>query len=180
VHLVASQCTHRVSKAQAADREHRPRADLRASPIVNTRLGTKLGAMKRQLKQQLLWLAVCVAAAGCLDPNGDGNVSYDRSGPRGVEQRCGQYTSCGTCTPVLGCGWCSTGDKGLCAAQPNDCAAAMSFDWTWETSGCPAGDAGVASAADASDGVDSSSDAGTSDAASTDAADAHADAASPG
>jgi hypothetical protein len=174
VHLVASRCTHCVSKARAADREHKPGADLGASPIVNTALGTKLGAMK----QQLMWLAVCLAAAGCLDPNSDGNVSYDRPGPRGVEQRCSQYTSCGTCTPVLGCGWCSSGDKGLCAAQPNDCAAAMSFDWTWETSGCPAGDAGVASDAGASDGVDSSSEVGTTDAASTDAADAHA--ASPG
>jgi hypothetical protein len=51
---------------------------------------------------------------------------------------CQQLASCETCTPVLGCGWCQSGDKGICVDDPNDCARATSFSWTWELAFCPA------------------------------------------
>jgi len=127
------------------------------------------------MKPQILalaFVAISVAiSAGCIDPGGDEPVTYDHQGPRpGPVARCGQLTTCGACTPVLGCGWCWSGDKGLCASQPNDCASAMSFDWTWESSGCPTGPA--ASSGDAGTSLDArtSSEAGTDVATSSDAA----------
>jgi len=58
-------------------------------------------------------------------------------GPSYSPVYCGQFTSCATCTPVLGCGWCSMGSKGACVDQPNACAAVANFYWTWELDGCP-------------------------------------------
>jgi Plexin repeat len=85
-------------------------------------------------------LALCVGLAfglvGCFDPDYGG-------GPVVGSDPCLQFTSCGTCTPVLGCGWCSTGNTGMCVSEPNECWMAPTFEWTWEFSGCPAGDAGA-------------------------------------
>jgi hypothetical protein len=91
---------------------------------------------------------------GCDEP-------YDGGGyaPRGHGQRsfCAQFTSCGTCTPVLGCGWCQSGTKGLCAEDPNACEGAESFSWSWESATCPGAIDGGADAAradaDKSDGA---------------------------
>ncbi len=71
---------------------------------------------------------------GCDQPYGDGG--YD---PRGQGQRsfCAQFTTCGSCTPILGCGWCQAGSKGLCAEDPNACEGAESFSWSWESATCP-------------------------------------------
>jgi hypothetical protein len=102
------------------------------------------------MKHKLLCLGILTALVGCLDPNDGGSgYGYQPPGPRGP-RRCEQFTTCGTCTPVLGCGWCWTGDKGLCTDQPNACAGATSFDWTWDLAECPAtGDGGAAGASDA-------------------------------
>jgi hypothetical protein len=75
------------------------------------------------------------------------------------EQMCGAYTTCGTCTPVVGCGWCGEGASGMCTASPDECTG-QTFDWTWDPNGCRV-------EADAS--VVSTSDAGTTDAATEDA-----------
>jgi hypothetical protein len=86
--------------------------------------------------------------------------------------RCERFTSCATCTPALGCGWCQSGDKGLCTSEPDHCAGAASFSWTWELAFCPATPDG---GADAWVGlpVDAADSANTADAAtSSDAADA--------
>jgi hypothetical protein len=84
-------------------------------------------------------LLFALLPAACIDDGG-----YD-SGPSYVPVYCGQFTSCATCTPVLGCGWCSMGTKGACVDQPNACANVENFYWTWELDGCPgAGDAGAA------------------------------------
>jgi hypothetical protein len=67
------------------------------------------------------------------------------------ERYCKQFTSCGTCTPVLGCGWCQSGDKGICLSDPDACGQHLNaFSWTWELAYCPATpDAGAAAGADA-------------------------------
>ena len=71
-------------------------------------------------------------------------------GRRGPRSFCEQFTTCGACTPMLGCGWCQAGDKGLCAADPNVCSGATSFSWTWDSNGCPgATDGAATSRADA-------------------------------
>ncbi|HEY2731070.1 MAG TPA: hypothetical protein VGK52_14095 [Polyangia bacterium] len=63
---------------------------------------------------------------------------------------CAQFSSCATCTPVLGCGWCQAGSKGLCAPDPDSCSRVASFSWTWDLAFCPAElDAGLAASADA-------------------------------
>ena len=78
-----------------------------------------------------LLFAFALLPAACFDDGG-----YD-TGPSYSPVYCGQFTSCNTCTPVLGCGWCSMGTKGACVDQPNACANVDNFYWTWELDGCP-------------------------------------------
>ena len=56
---------------------------------------------------------------------------------------CRQYTTCGSCTPVPGCGWCFNTAGGGCARQPDECSQNTEFTWTWDPSGCPGVDASV-------------------------------------
>jgi hypothetical protein len=50
---------------------------------------------------------------------------------------CAQATTCTTCTPIVGCGWCQMPDgTGKCVADPNDCESAKIFAWTWDPGGC--------------------------------------------
>jgi hypothetical protein len=53
------------------------------------------------------------------------------------------YVTCGSCTPVLGCGWCFNAAGGTCAPDPDSCTNASEFTWTWDPPGCPDVDAGV-------------------------------------
>jgi Plexin repeat len=96
--------------------------------------------MKYQMRAQIFGVLLgAFCSLSCYAPD-DGS----RSGryERGVS--CEQFTSCSACTPVLGCGWCQAGDKGLCAEDPDACARAASFSWTWELATCPAAvDAGA-------------------------------------
>jgi hypothetical protein len=94
--------------------------------------------MKRFLGAFLLAAAVGVAFGACDDSSGG---DYG-SGGSGVD--CSPYTSCDTCTPVAGCGWCFNASGGACASDPDQCAAATNeFTWTWNQSGCPSLDASV-------------------------------------
>jgi hypothetical protein len=113
-------------------------------PVMKRLLGLCLGAST---------IALSLAACDAADSGMYGDPRY--SDP------CLQYASCGTCTPVPGCGWCFTATSGACVSHPDECAGATSFGWTWEQSGChvPA-DAGTR------DGVDGGSirDAAVADA----------------
>jgi hypothetical protein len=87
-------------------------------------------------------LAAMVGALGissCFAP--------DEGPPPGEPHRsfsCEQLTTCAACTPVLGCGWCQSGDKGICVSDPDRCANVATFSWTWELAFCPAApDAGA-------------------------------------
>jgi hypothetical protein len=81
------------------------------------------------------WVAAfCLAS--CLDGSA-GNYG-PAPGSGGGRAHCERYTSCATCTPVLGCGWCQSGGKGMCASEPNRCDDAQTFSWTWELAYCPA------------------------------------------
>jgi hypothetical protein len=117
-----------------------------------------------------LVLLAFVAGAGACD---DGPRRHEMRGGGYGNPQCGQYATCGTCTPALGCGWCMTGasagaSSGLCVDDPGDCPAATTLGWTWEPTGCHAGtsDASVLAeasvASDAGDtGDDASRDAGS-------------------
>lgn len=95
--------------------------------------------MNRFLGAFLLAGTVAVAAGAC-----DDSSAGDYSGGGGDD--CTAYTSCDTCTPVQGCGWCFNGSGGVCASSPDECAAATSeFTWTWNQSGCPDVDASISS-----------------------------------
>lgn len=102
--------------------------------------------MKRRIyASALVGLLGTLTASAC-----DSNSDYGNGYGGDPAYYCRQYTSCGTCTPVLGCGWCQTaGGKGMCADDPNDCAGATAFSWTWEPSGCSVtiADASVSSSA---------------------------------
>jgi len=78
--------------------------------------------------------ALCLVS--CWDSTDDGYAPPP--GSNDGHPHCERFTSCATCTPVLGCGWCQSGTKGLCASEPNRCGDAQMFSWTWELAYCPA------------------------------------------
>jgi hypothetical protein len=57
---------------------------------------------------------------------------------------CHAYSSCQSCTPIWGCGWCfDSNGSGQCVSDPGYCATSA-FSWTWNPDGCRvAADAGV-------------------------------------
>jgi hypothetical protein len=114
--------------------------------------------MNRLIAGTLGAAAVALAIGAC-DDGGHRDMGYGQGGANGF---CQQYLSCGTCTPVVGCGWCATGagGEGTCAADPDECATATKFYWTWEPTGCRSGpDAGVGPASDAGHDADTGTDA---------------------
>ena len=108
--------------------------------------------MKRLFAFAVSALLLAFVAGACDDETRRFDMGY---GPRmGGNPQCGQYATCGTCTPALGCGWCFTGGaNGLCVDDPGNCPVATTVGWTWEPVGCHGGsDASVL--ADASIGSD--------------------------
>jgi hypothetical protein len=139
--------------------------------------------MVRLIAGACLAAAIGVLVGACSGDDSSGGYGYV-SGPNA---QCQTYTTCGSCTPALGCGWCYAG-HGACLSDPSMCSGA-STDWTWNPSGChdfaadpsvnpqqPQQDAGTgndatqsdASAADSSD-APASSDTGSGSDTSTDA-----------
>ena len=84
--------------------------------------------------------AVAAALAACDSTSSGGGYGY-AAGSSGVD--CSQYTTCRSCTPVAGCGWCFNAASGVCATDPDQCSYVTEFTWTWEPSGCPGVDASV-------------------------------------
>jgi hypothetical protein len=89
--------------------------------------------MTRFLAAAFLTSTIAVTLGACGNDNAD--VSYASGG---YATMCGAYTTCGSCTPVDGCGWCFSGATGTCAPDPDSCTDASEFTWTWNPSGCPA------------------------------------------
>ena len=122
------------------------------------------GVRNRTFAALILASSVAVSLAACGDDNdGGGGASYG--------DPCNQFTTCGTCTPQNGCGWCFDTTSGLCTSDPDNCSDVTVFTWTWDPSGCPDFDAAVAPVdagkQDAPQGTptsDASPDTGTSDA----------------
>jgi hypothetical protein len=122
--------------------------------------------MNRFLGAFLLAGAIGVAIGAC-DNSSAGD--YDNAGGgSGVD--CSPYSSCDTCTPVAGCGWCFNASGGACAPDPDSCSAASGeFTWTWNQSGCPGVDASVEplDAGTTTPEASAASDVGTTPAADT-------------
>jgi hypothetical protein len=133
--------------------------------------------MKRTFAGAILASFVALAAGACDDNSGvDTSTGFaGSSGGYGGYGNCSYYTTCGTCTPVSGCGWCFNASGGTCTTDPDQCASMTEFTWTWEPSGCPNVEAGVVPV-DAGTGTPTGNDAGhpapTSDAGSGTATDA--------
>ena len=96
--------------------------------------------MTRFFAAILLASAVAVGLGACGDNTS--SVPY-ASGSGGSAVDCTVYSTCGSCTPVAGCGWCFNPGGGACATDPDSCVDASEFTWTWEPSGCPGVDASV-------------------------------------
>jgi hypothetical protein len=92
--------------------------------------------MTRFLGAALLSSTIAISLAAC---SGDDSSSAGSYG-----DACNQFTTCGTCTPQNGCGWCFDAVSGLCAATPDECTNVSEFTWTWDPTGCPDTDASVA------------------------------------
>jgi hypothetical protein len=103
-------------------------------------------------------LVVGLGAGSCTDSTYYGP-------PNGGYLTCDQLTTCGSCTEIIGCGWCTIGNSGVCVSEPNACWRAPMFTWSWEPSACPGADAG---AEDARSRDAMSNDAMSSDASSAD------------
>jgi hypothetical protein len=124
--------------------------------------------MKRTLSIAIVLGLVAVVASACDD--GMTDDGYGSGYGYGYSNAsCRAQTTCGTCTPVVGCGWCFIGSStGVCVDGPDDCPS-NSTGWTWDPPGCTTGgDAGHDAAteggphvvADASVGNPDASDAG--------------------
>ena len=72
------------------------------------------------MKQLMLTLVFAAMLGGCIVDNGSGGNGGYSSNPYG----CAAYTTCGSCTPIQGCGWCSVGAAGWCVSDPDQCAGA--------------------------------------------------------
>jgi hypothetical protein len=97
--------------------------------------------MNRSYAAIFLASATALALGACGDDHGADSASGGAGG--GYYQSCSQYTTCGSCTPVAGCGWCFNATGGTCATDPNECAYVSEFTWTWDPAGCPDVDASV-------------------------------------
>jgi hypothetical protein len=64
-------------------------------------------------------------------------VDSNDYGPEYRPLTCRDFRTCGSCTPVRGCGWCQIGDDGICVSDPRECAVASSFTFNWEPNDCP-------------------------------------------
>jgi Plexin repeat len=100
--------------------------------------------MTRSLAAAVLASIVAVALGACGDDSSDSGYAYaGGGGSSGGDDSCNQYTTCDSCTPVNGCGWCFNATSGLCAASPDECTNVNEFTWTWDPTGCPDVDASV-------------------------------------
>jgi hypothetical protein len=97
--------------------------------------------MNRLLAIVPLAFAVTVTVGACSAD--DGSAVYGSSAGGGPVTDCSVYATCGSCTPIEGCGWCFGGAPGMCAPGPGSCASESEFTWTWDPSGCPDVDASV-------------------------------------
>jgi hypothetical protein len=98
--------------------------------------------MQRTYAAILLASAIALPLGACGDDSSGGGGSYAGGDP----YECQQFSTCGTCTPEPGCGWCFHGTSGVCTSDPDLCAQVTSeFTWTWDPSGCPDADASVVS-----------------------------------
>lgn len=88
----------------------------------------------------LLCGATAALVAGC----DEGRWGYDYVYPHGPGRAhiCSQFTSCGSCTPVEGCGWCAFEKGGACVSDPYFCGVSQ-FSFTPDPSGCAAVGGGV-------------------------------------
>ncbi len=96
--------------------------------------------MNRVLAATVLASVISLGLVACGDEqHGHGGMGgMGGGGGPGVDYAgaCEAYTTCDTCTPVLGCGWCFQSDgTGTCASGPARCSG-QEFSWTWEPSGC--------------------------------------------
>src|SRR5512140_192389 len=111
--------------------------------------------MKRVFATLITATLLALIAGACDDEPRHRDYGYGYGNPH-----CGQYATCGACTPALGCGWCMTGGSaGLCVDDPGNCPAATTVGWTWDPVGCHAGTSDASVLADASVGHDAGSDA---------------------
>ena len=82
-------------------------------------------------------LVVATLVAGALGACDDKSSADSYAGGSADYVDCSPYTTCGTCTPVAGCGWCFNATSGVCTTDPDQCAYVSEFTWTWDPSGCP-------------------------------------------
>jgi hypothetical protein len=97
---------------------------------------TTICAVARRFFVGLLFCGASAAFAAACD---GGRWGYDYVYPYGPGRAhvCSQFTSCGSCTPVEGCGWCAFQGGGACVSDPDFCGANQ-FSFTWEPKGCAA------------------------------------------
>jgi len=88
---------------------------------------------------------------------------HHRGNDNPTVDQCAARISCGSCTPVVGCGWCDYGGgNGACVSHPDACGTEQ-FKWTWEPAGCST------AVVDSGAPGDAATDAPASDSPSSDA-----------
>ncbi len=97
-------------------------------------------------RRNVFAFVAAIAGAVLLASACDDGGGHDHGrGHHGAGASCRAEMTCGTCTPIVGCGWCFTPDGGACVDGPDDCPSDAT-GFTWDPPGCDgdAGDAGEA------------------------------------
>jgi hypothetical protein len=123
------------AKARCSPGERR-RAARAPGSLAKRRRSTTICAVARRFLVGFLLCGVTAALVAACD---EGRRGYDYVYPHGPGRGyvCSQFTSCGSCTPVEGCGWCAFQGRGACVSDPDFCGANQ-FSFTWDPSGCAA------------------------------------------
>lgn len=109
------------------------------------------------------WIGGALASLVALCVGGCDSSSQGYPYPGGGNDLCSSYATCGTCTPVQGCGWCFNLSGGACASSPDQCANVSEFTWTWDLDGCPGVDASVSPLDASAPETGAAADSGTAD-----------------
>lgn len=94
----------------------------------------------------------CGATSQCMPGNASGPIGGSCAGNwawlpsdcrSGTTDPCNRYTTCGTCTPISGCGWCGAMNRCVSGTMSGPRTGSCSSGWAWLPMECTDGSMGT-------------------------------------